>query len=631
MERVQFDAMVQRLEDESARSPRTYLAKVALLAVLGFALLAMIVGLAASGLLVLVGLAVALLLKGGTMWLWLLKLGKLAALLLVPLWLVVKSSVQALLVRIPAPQGREITRTEAPALFAALDDMRRRLRGPKFHHVLVDDEMNASVLQRPAFGLFGWPRNYLVLGLPLLEGLQPDEALAVVAHEYGHLAGAHGHFGAYIYRLRHTWGTIQDMAAAWSGWGGRLLGRVVRWYAPYFNAYTFVLARANEYEADASAADLVGAAAAARALKRFHVTNGQHSRFISTTFDAMREQAVPPRDLALRWAAQAAQAPAREQAISWLQEALDRTPKVLDTHPTLRQRLRALLPQAVDTATAPPEEWRGPSAAQLWFGTLADRLRDEQQRQWVERVEQPWRERHDQWQQRRARLRELASLPECDTDQQLELLRLRIDFEPQGDHIAALAAFNAAHADHPLALFLEGDQRLEHGDEQGLALLERAMALDADAIKPGCERAFGYLSARNDPRADGYQQRWHEREQWEQARQQQIDTVQPSDTLLAPQLDADTMRLLRARVLEQAGAIAHAWVARRVVAADPAVRCYVLGLEATRWARWRKKDKPLIHALAAQEWPIALHVCLLDNHFKPLRKQLRQLSDAQLK
>jgi hypothetical protein len=84
-------------------------------------------------------------------------------------------------------------------------------------------------------------------------------------------------------------------------------------------------------------------------------------------------------------------------------------------------------------------------------------------------------------------------------------------------------------------------------------------------------------------------------------------------------------------VLEHAGAIAHAWVARRMVAADPAVRCYVLGLEATRWARWRKKDKPLIHALAAQEWPIALHVCLLDNHFKPLRKQLRQLSDAQLK
>ena len=87
--------------------------------------------------------------------------------------------------------------------------MRRRMNGPRFHHVLVDDDVNAGVVQRPAFGLFGWPRNYLVLGLPLLEALPADEALSVVAHEYGHLAGSHGRFSAYIYRLRHTWGTVQ--------------------------------------------------------------------------------------------------------------------------------------------------------------------------------------------------------------------------------------------------------------------------------------------------------------------------------------------------------------------------------------------------------------------------------------
>jgi Zn-dependent protease with chaperone function len=341
MERAQFDAMVQRLESDSARAPRLYLAKVTLLALLGFVLLALIVGIAASGLAVLVGVALALMLKGGALWLWLIKFGKLGWWLAVPLWLLVKASVQALFVRIPAPQGREITRREAPALFAALDDMRRRLRGPKFHHVLVDDQMNAAVSQRPAFGLFGWPRNYLILGLPLLEGLQPEEALAVVAHEYGHVAGAHGRFGAYIYRLRHSWGTIQDTALAWHGWAGRLLGRMVAWYAPYFNAYTFVLARANEYQADATAADLVGTHAAARALKRFHVANGQHGHFISNTFDAMRDQSSPPRDLAHQWAARAVQTPAREQALGWLQNALDRAPKALDTHPTLRQRLRA--------------------------------------------------------------------------------------------------------------------------------------------------------------------------------------------------------------------------------------------------------------------------------------------------
>ena len=88
------------------------------------------------------------------------------------------------------------------------------MRGPRFHQVLVVDDVNAAISQRPAFGLIGWPRNYLLLGRPLLECVPPAEALAIVAHEYGHLAGAHGHFSAFIYRLRHTWGTVLDFAAS---------------------------------------------------------------------------------------------------------------------------------------------------------------------------------------------------------------------------------------------------------------------------------------------------------------------------------------------------------------------------------------------------------------------------------
>jgi hypothetical protein len=51
--------------------------------------------------------------------------------------------------------------------------MRRQMKGPRFHRVLVVDEVNAAVVQRPAFGLVGWPRNHLLLGLPLLEALSP--------------------------------------------------------------------------------------------------------------------------------------------------------------------------------------------------------------------------------------------------------------------------------------------------------------------------------------------------------------------------------------------------------------------------------------------------------------------------
>ena len=39
---------------------------------------------------------------------------------------------------------------------------------------------------------------------------------------------------------------------------------MIRWYAPYFNAYTFVLARADEYQADAAVRRAGGRAARGR-------------------------------------------------------------------------------------------------------------------------------------------------------------------------------------------------------------------------------------------------------------------------------------------------------------------------------------------------------------------------------
>ena len=89
-------------------------------------------------------------------------------------------------------QLEEKSRRSPPTLFAALDGMRQQLKGPRFHHVLLVGDLNAGVIQRPRLGVFGWPSNYLLLGLPLLEALSPQEALAVVAHEYGHLACARG-------------------------------------------------------------------------------------------------------------------------------------------------------------------------------------------------------------------------------------------------------------------------------------------------------------------------------------------------------------------------------------------------------------------------------------------------------
>jgi hypothetical protein len=70
-----FKDMVARLEQESARTPRRYRVKVALLALLGFAILALVLATVGFGLVALAGIGAALAFTGGTALLLLLKLG----------------------------------------------------------------------------------------------------------------------------------------------------------------------------------------------------------------------------------------------------------------------------------------------------------------------------------------------------------------------------------------------------------------------------------------------------------------------------------------------------------------------------------------------------------------------------
>lgn len=512
-----------------------------------------------------------------------------------------------------------------------LDRMREQMRGPRFHHVLVVDDVNAAVSQRPAFGLVGWPRNYLLLGLPLLESMPPEEALAIVAHEYGHLAGSHGRFSAFIYRLRHTWGTVQAYTDHIQGWLGKLVAPLVRWYAPYFNAYTFVLARADEYQADAASAQLVGAAHAAHALKRVNVVAPRHQRFMEQTYDRISREASPPADLMNRWAAEAIQPLPGSDAEHWLGLALDRQGHFTDSHPTLRARLAALA-VADDQVQEPPPAVAGASAARAWLGPMADTLRAEFQRRWAEQMSQPWAERHAQAQQQRERLAALCAQATRTADEEIERIKLTLSLEPGQDLRVPLAAFNAAHADHPLGTFLEGSVRLDKGEAKGLALLDRACALDPDAIKPACQRAYGFLlQRRQKEEAEVYAERWRARDELETLRAQQLQQLEGKDRFSAHELPDTAVSslkvLLSGKVSQHIGEV---YVARRLIPADPGAVQWVMGVRLSWWGRRRGKQGEVVKRLAGMEWPVPLLFVTLDGHRAPWLKKMRTLAGSRL-
>jgi hypothetical protein len=164
MTEKRFEPLVREVEGNAKAHPAQYKLKVAFLAFAGYAYMFAVLG-------AVIALTVGcfILIKDGSS-------GQ-ALLFKVGIALIILATVivRALWVRVEPPAGIEIQREHAPRLFLLIDKIRNALGTPVFHHVLIVNELNAAVVQIPRLGIFGWQRNYLLLGLPLLLTFTPAQ------------------------------------------------------------------------------------------------------------------------------------------------------------------------------------------------------------------------------------------------------------------------------------------------------------------------------------------------------------------------------------------------------------------------------------------------------------------------
>src|SRR5439155_23531730 len=160
MDDVRWETLVRKLESRARAHPVAYRRRVMLLALVGYAFIlgfiALLVAVAAA--------AVVAGIHGG---------GLLALKVLIVIGGLVWVVVRSLHVSFEPPGGVAITSADAPELFELLHSVQRLIGAPRLHRVLLDDRVNAGVVQIPrAAGLLG-SQNYLVLGLPYLPALTP--------------------------------------------------------------------------------------------------------------------------------------------------------------------------------------------------------------------------------------------------------------------------------------------------------------------------------------------------------------------------------------------------------------------------------------------------------------------------
>lgn len=273
--------------------------------------------------------------------------------------------------------GVLVVREDSPELFKSLDRMCAIYRVKPVDRIMIGADMNAAIVHLPELGLWGRLRTTLVIGLPLLHSLDPQQFRAIIAHELSHLAYQRRPMAAWAAQWRAWWHrvliAVQDDETL-VGWAvASLLSR----HADSYLLQSVRLSHLEEFEADAGAAALVGAEAFGAAL----IELAMKERYLREEYwDAVMSQFEFPEvgrgilpfgtmGIGVSLGFQ------RSEQSGRMGELLELDPG-LDLHPSLTERLDAL-------RVAPHSPVRnGHTAAETYLGPVASGLACRLDRAW---------------------------------------------------------------------------------------------------------------------------------------------------------------------------------------------------------------------------------------------------------
>lgn len=264
----------------------------------------------------------------------------------------------------PTPHGIRLPREAAEDFFHLIDVIAAQLGVAPLRDVRIIEDMNAQILQRPAWGLAGPLRTTLMIGLPLAHSLSPPQFAAVLAHELAHLGVQRRGWGGLAAHLRAWWVRTLDRFSAGFPRAGRCLDGHCRRYCHAM----LRLSRVEEFEADAAAARLVGAGLLGDALvevslKSRFLLHDYWPRVVARGADPARSAIRPYREMGLGVEAGFVRS-ASEAVCALCEDDGDG----FGFHPTLRARLRALrVPARLPAGSAQ-------SAARHYFAALLPTL-----------------------------------------------------------------------------------------------------------------------------------------------------------------------------------------------------------------------------------------------------------------
>ncbi|MFF5288265.1 M48 family metallopeptidase [Paractinoplanes globisporus] len=243
-----------------------------------------------------------------------------------------------------------VARADAPTMFLVIDRIADGLGAPRPDVLLFDFGWNASVV---AIG--PRPRRALVLGVPLLLTLAPQEVVALVGHEMGHLKYADTRRLVLTSPARTMFGQVSRairppmLVAPELGLNPFLAVGLVAWQLVagavsllLFTAHLGINRAASrddrtvELRADAMAAEAAGSAAALRLLDLLAIL---------PKLPGFLQHYVPKGEAAATWRRMLRTVREREAVTAWRQLSIRTNASLLSAHPAAGRRHQWLAAQ----------------------------------------------------------------------------------------------------------------------------------------------------------------------------------------------------------------------------------------------------------------------------------------------
>jgi len=542
-ERLKFKELMERLEVLARTKPRQYFARVAALAIFGYAYIW-------AGLTVICILSLLTLLLVAKMPFLAIKLG-------LPLIAAIGLVLKSFWLRIPPVEGIELKRKNYPIIYAMVENIRHAIKAPRVDTILVVPDINAAVTQRPRLGILGWQKNYLLIGMPLVQSLSYEQFESVLAHELGHLAGGHYAGTAWIYNVRAVWAQLLDTLFKNQSIGVLIFSRFFNWYAPYFDAYSFSLARQQEKHADKCAIKISGAETTAIALLAIGIkARYMQNRYWKTLLETVKESPTPPKDAHTRFTESVATGINIGVARTWLSDDLAEKTNFRDTHPAKRDRVSAILdiePEEVpswaeshiDEILAVKEP-----AANTLFGKQLPDLLAQLDAEWVSTVNPFWEENHKNviaWRVELEKLEEKAKTAALNSEEQVTLAIRTAQVKNFAEAEPIFKSALAEEPDNAALLHSYGVWLLDDNNPEGVDLLKRAMEIETAFAFDCCQEIYAYLKSKGrDEEADLYADRLQDYVGVQLESHNERSNVDAHDTYLNHDLGEETLREIRA-------------------------------------------------------------------------------------